>query len=367
MARPHIDNRALCGEVLMNAEPSQTFDPVPPMLEQALDPEWLGTALRSHHAGCVVRAVSVRDSLSTVASKHFLIVDYDDRGSPEAPERLCVKAYFGEHRMLSRAGESEARFYRDWAPTTRTRIPACSYVGFDEDTGSSILILEDLWASGATPLNALHRFTPELSAATLRQLAQRHAETWEDARLREPWLAPRMLSLAENLSADRLQELLDRPRADGLSPATRDGARVRAAMRALGRLPEDSPRCMLHGDTHAGNVFLTETGPGPLDGQLIARGSWATDVAYHISSVLEPEDRRHAEWDLLRGYLACLDELGVTTPSWESAVRSYKQHLAYGLFLWAMTQFTPEELTTATLQRLGHAVEDHATFELLGV
>jgi aminoglycoside phosphotransferase (APT) family kinase protein len=124
---------------------------------------------------------------------------------------------------------------------------------------------------------------------------------------------------------------------------------------------------MLHGDTHAGNVFLTEAGPGLLDWQLIQRGSWATDVAYHIGSVLETDDRRRSEWDLLRGYLVRLAELGVAVPVWGAAVTSYKQHLAYGMFLWAMTQFTPEELTTATLQRLGHAVEDHHTFELLGV
>jgi Phosphotransferase enzyme family len=350
----------------MSADPSDRFDPVPSNLETVLDPEWLSSALRSNHSGCVVRSAAVRDSLTTVASKYFLVVDYDNPGSPPAPERLCVKAYFGENQALSRAGESEARFYRDWAPTTGTRIPACSYVGLD-DTGSSILLLQDLWAAGATPLNALHRFTPELSAATLRELAQRHAETWEDARLHESWLAPRMLSISENVTAERLQELLDRPRGDGLSPSVRSGARVRAGMQALGRMPETSPRCMLHGDTHAGNVFDTEAGPGLLDWQLVQRGSWATDVAYHIGSVLETEDRRRSEWDLLRGYLQRLGELGVPEPSWESAVSLYKQNLAYGFFLWAMTQYTPEELTTATLRRLGHAVEDHETFELLGV
>ena len=62
-----------------------------------------------------------------------------------------------------------------------------------------------------------------------------------------------------------------------------------------------------------------------------------------------------------------LGELGVAVPTWQTAVTMYKQNLAYGMFLWAMTQFTPEELTTPTLQRLGYAVEDHATFELLGV
>jgi hypothetical protein len=346
---------------------SRRFVHVPSSLDVVLDTDWLSEALSSRHTGCVVRFAAVRDSRATVASKHFLAIHYIDPGSPSAPERLCVKAYFGEALGRSRAGESEARFYRDCAPSTATRIPACSYVGLDEDSGSSILILEDLTAAGATPLDALHRFTPELSAATLRQLAHLHADTWDDPRLSEPWLVPRMLPLAQNLSNERLQELLDRPRGDDLSPATRNATRVRAAMQALGELPESSPRCMLHGDTHAGNIFDSKAGPGLLDWQLVQKGSWATDVAYHISSVLETDVRRQSEWDLLAGYLRCLEELGVTTPSWDSAVTSYKQNLAYGFFLWAMTQFTPEELTTPTLRRIGHAVEDHATFELLGV
>ncbi len=351
----------------MRSELSGPFDQVPASLDDVLDVDWLSNALSMGHEGCRVSTVSVRGSRTTVASKHFLDVDYEDPGVPRAPTRLCVKAYFGEAEGRSRAGESEARFYRDCAPSTAIKIPACSYVGLDEVSGSSILILEDLEAAGATPLDALHRFTPELSAATLRQLARRHTETWGHAELYQPWLAPRMLSLSQNVSSEHLQVLLERPRADGLSATTRTGTRVQAAMQALGQLPEDSPRTMLHGDTHAGNIFDSPSGPGLLDWQLVQRGSWATDVAYHIGSVLETEDRRRFEWDLLRGYLDCLREFGVTVPPWESAVTAYKQHLAYGFFLWAMTQYTPEELTTATLRRLGHAVEDHGTFELLGV
>jgi hypothetical protein len=346
---------------------SGRFDHVPSSLEEVLDPIWLSQALSQRHPGCEVRTAVVRDTRATVASKFFLVVDFQASGSPPAPAQLCVKAYFGEAQAHSRAGESEARFYRDCAPSTMTRTPACSYVGLDEDSGSSILILEDLTAAGATPLDALHHFTPELSAATLRQLASLHAETWDDPRLDEPWLAPRIPSLAQNLTNERLQELLDRPRGDDLSPESRSATRVRAAMKALGGLEESSPRCMLHGDTHAGNIFATKVGPGLLDWQLVQKGTWATDVAYHISSVLDTDDRRQSEWDLLAGYLQCLGELGVTTPPWDLAVTSYKQNLAYGFFLWAMTQFTPEELTTPTLRRIGHAVEDHGTFELLGV
>lgn len=71
--------------------------------------------------------------------------------------------------------------------------------------------------------------------------------------------------------------------------------------------------------------------------------------------------------DLLGGCLQRLTELGVPLPSWEEAVALYRKNLAYGFFLWAMTQYTPEAFTTKTVRRLGHAVEDHKTFELLGV
>ena len=344
-----------------------TFDPVPSSLDTVLDAGWLSRALGDRHEGCHVGSVVVRESRSTVASKHFLEAEYRDPGEPPAPDRLCVKGYFDEAKTRARAGESEARFYRDCSQETSARIPACSYAALDEVSGSSVLILEDLAASGAVLLDASEYVAPELSAATLRQLALRHAETWDDARLDQPWLAPRMSSLSQSIDGDRLQELLDRPRADGLEAATRTGERVRSAMQALAALPEDSPRCMLHGDTHAGNVFSTPDGPGLLDWQLVQRGTWATDVAYHIGSALETDDRRSSEWDLLRYYLGCLEELGIAAPAWDSAVTAYRQHLAYGLFLWAMTQFTPEELTTITLRRLGRAVEDHATFELLGV
>jgi len=344
-----------------------TFDPVPSSLDVMLDTEWLSRALGDRHVGCDVVSVGVRESRSTVASKHFLETQYRNPGVPPAPRRLCIKGYFDDAQTRARAGESEARFYRDCSQGTSARIPACSYAALDEGSGSSVLILEDLAASGAVLLDARHRIAPDLAAATLRQLALRHAETWNDPRLGESWLAPRMSSLAQSIGRDRLQELLDRPRADGLDSATRTAERVQSAMLALADLPEDSPRCMLHGDTHAGNIYSTPDGPGLLDWQLVQRGGWATDVAYHIGSALETEERRRVEWDLLRFYLGCLVDLGITPPSWESAATAYRQHLAYGLFLWAMTQFTPEELTTITLRRLGRAVEDHHTFELLGV
>jgi hypothetical protein len=345
---------------------SSSFDLVPYGRDQVLDPDWLGSALGVRHRGCQVAAVAVRHTRRTIASKLFLVVDYEDPGTPPAPTGLCVKGYFDEARTSSGAGYSEARFYRDLASSTRVRMPGCSYVGLDEATTSSVLVMEDVEAAGGRLLDALEPFGVELCAATLDQLARLHAASWEDAVLEEPWLAPRMGSLAASVPLEHLQSLLDRPRAEGLSAAVRDATRVRTAMEAVGRRTTTAVPCLIHGDTHSGNIYDATTGPGLLDWQLVQRGSWANDVAYHIGSVLEVEERRDSEWDLLAGYLGALRRQGAPAPPWEEAVTAYRAHLPYGLFLWSMTQYTAEPITTATLQRLGHAVEDHESFELLG-
>ncbi len=345
---------------------SSSFDVVPDDDAQVLDPDWLGPALATRHDGCTVATVAVRTTRRTIASKLFLTVGYDDPGTPPAPSGLCVKAYFGEARHHGGAGYGEARFYLDVAAALDVRMPGCSYVGLENDSTTSVLIMEDVEASGGLLFDALRPFGVERCAATLDQLAGLHAAWWGAPQLEAPWLAPRMESLAQSVPLEHLQGLLDRPRAEGLSAAVRDATRVRAAMGAVGRRTAGTEHCLLHGDTHSGNVYDTAAGPGLLDWQLVQRGSWANDVAYHIGSVLEIDERRRVEWDLLAGYLEALGRHGVTPPTWDEAVTAYRAHLPYGLFLWSMTQFTPEPITTATLQRLGHAVEDHQSFELLG-
>jgi aminoglycoside phosphotransferase (APT) family kinase protein len=131
---------------------------------------------------------------------------------------------------------------------------------------------------------------------------------------------------------------------------------------------EPSPQlCLLHGDSHAGNIFFEAGSPGLFDWQLAQRGSWAIDVSYHIASVLETADRRRHEEELLEGYLDSREALGDPVCDREHAVDAYRRHLAYGMFLWSMTKFTEEEITSVTIRRIAHAIADHGTFDLLGV
>ena len=342
------------------------FNAVPETVEEVLEPSWLSAALSQRHPGCRVEEVRVVSHTWTIASKLRLELTYAEPGTPAAPPFLCVKGYFRDAARLGGAGGPEARFYRELAGSAGTRTAECHYVGMAEEGGQSVLLLEDLARPGTELRTALTPFTPEESAATLEQLAHLHSGSWDPALLAQDWLSPRMGLMAERMPAERLQELLDRPRGDGLPDEIRDGARVRDAMAALDAEVPARP-CLLHGDTHAGNVFFSHQQAGLYDWQLVQRGSWALDVSYHIAAVLETEVRRRHELDLLAGYLDHRAALGSEVPDRGAALEAYRRFLAYGFFLWSMTQFTDEAITTATIRRLGHAVADHDTFGLLGV
>jgi hypothetical protein len=336
-------------------------------LEEVLDPAWLSRALGETHKGCQVRETTVVETLRTIATKTRFAVTYDDPGTPAAPDALCVKGYYHEEGWRRPgAGEVEALFYRHAASRVGARVAPCVYVGLDEETRDGMVIMRDLVDAGATFLTALSPYSVEQAAATLDQIAQLHATNWAGAILDAQWLAPKMTMILGAMPATRLQELLERPRADTLPDAVRKAGRLNAGLEALVKR-WDGPLCLVHGDVHAGNVFETADGPGLIDWQLVQRGPWAADVAYHIGAVLAIEDRRREEEALVDHYLSRLAAYGVQPPPHDDALWDYRAYLVYGYYLWSMTQFVDEPITTQFVQRLGQAVVDHGSFELLGV
>jgi aminoglycoside phosphotransferase (APT) family kinase protein len=129
---------------------------------------------------------------------------------------------------------------------------------------------------------------------------------------------------------------------------------------------KDAPSCLVHGDAHAGNLYLTADGrPGLVDWQLLNRGHWALDVAYHIGAVLTVADRERAERDLVRHYLDRLRSYGAAAPSWEEAWRDYRRALVYGYYLWSITRRVAEPITCEFATRLGLAVAANDSFASL--
>ena len=98
------------------------------------------------------------------------------------------------------------------------------------------------------------------------------------------------------------------------------------------------------------------------------QGSWALDVAYHLGAVLEVEDAPEHERALLEHYLGVGSRPAAARCSTsDDAWLEYRAHLAYGYFMWAITQMVDPPIIVTFTRRLGLAVADHDGFGLLGV
>jgi hypothetical protein len=271
--------------------------------------------------------------------------------------------------LKSGAQVAEASFYRDCAAELTVQVPRALYAGVDPETFAGVILMQDEVPRGTRFLTALSPYTPEQAAMSLDQLARLHGGGWGGDPARHPWLVSKLgyLSTFQGVPGPRLTELLQGERGERLPDAVRDGPRIYAALKALAARGERLPTTFVHGDAHAGNVFEGPEGIGLIDWQLLQRGDWSLDAAYHIAAVLEVEDRRRSEQDLLRHYLERLAAHGGEPPAWDEAWRRYRQSTVYGYFLWAITLRVQPEIIHTFVTRLGTAAADHDGFGLLGV
>jgi hypothetical protein len=341
--------------------------PVPDTLDDAYDPAWMSAALGTRFPGIEVTSVTPGPVISRVATNARFHIECAG-GVPEglSPD-LCIKGYFTEYgKPYRHAGVPEASFYRDVLDLTDMRTLRCVYADLDPETAESAVITEDVVVRGAEFLDGCHDYTPDQCAQSLEELAALHAGTW---------MSPRVADIA---ALDCRMELYtaNRGRAEIEANFTSDiGAGVPEEVRDTDLLydtysefthqvPSEAPWCVIHGDSHVGNVFLGAAGrPSFVDWQLVQRGPWYIDVGYHMSSALTVEDRRAHERDLVRHYLEHLAAGGVQdVPSEDEAWRLVPRGMVHGFYLWAITVRVAPEITTALNTRLGTAVADHDGF-----
>ena len=335
--------------------------PVPVTLDEALAPEFLSKAL-----GRAVASVEVVELLKTVATKVRFAVTFAD-GSKDS---YCLKGLLDVDEMTKLGGSTcvlEGDYYLKLAPQLNVQVPEAVTVVTDRQTQQSVLIMKDLIVAGGKFCSALDPFTADQAVESLQQIANLHAGS--HLLKGAEWIRPRAAELArmQYMTAEVLQNLLDDPRGDNLSPAVRSGARLIEGMKALADVSEGRPQFLVHGDAHAGNIFRTGSGAGLIDWQVLQRGTWAIDVAYHLCAVLpvalaELEERR-----LLGLYLDMARGLGLTLPDEEQAWRQYREAVVYGYYMWGITRRVDPPIRIQFTDRLGRAVMRHGSFGLLGV
>jgi hypothetical protein len=349
-----------------------TLSPAPIDVNQVLDAGWLSAALSEGRAPVTVKAFEVVETLGPSALKIRIKLTFDGAPPPDVPDQICIKGVFDPalvQWLKSGAQQAEAWFYKHLAPGLSVRVPRALYAGFDPETMGGLVVMEDLIPKGVHFLTALSPYTPEQARGSLDQLARLHGGTWNPAADAYPWVTPKLagMATARPMPSERLTELLNGERGEVVPDHVKDGPRIYDALLSMAERAEKLGYSFVHGDAHGGNVWEGPEGIGLVDWQVLQRGHWSQDVAYHIGAALDVEDRRRSERDLLRHYLERLKTHGGAEIPFEEAWPQYQAAAPYGLFMWGITQRVEPPIIKQFVTRLGTAVADHDSFGLLGV
>jgi hypothetical protein len=304
------------------------------------------------------------------------------------PQSIIAKISHSDPERRKRISDSgfykmEISFYKEIADKIDLRTPYCYCSSIDEETGLSVLLLEDLQdgrigdnLSGCSHQEAEH---------IIERLASFHAAWWENPEL-------------ESMDWIRTQPLLDDPDVkEGWQQAMNDSW-CHFTEKFAGRIPTPvkeawplfvqygdqirrqalvPPLTLCHGDYRLDNFFF---GPAKensslvvFDWQTLIRAQGTLDLSYFIIWSLEPELRRKVEKDLLHKYCAELKKHGVVGYSPEQCFHNYQITL-YDLILMRQVRMIAvsdvssdraQALFSVLLARTSEAIVDYPIVNLI--
>lgn len=341
--------------------------------------EWITKALATQYPDVVVTSLKQHDIIIGAQTKIKLTLSYNKVGRDLAiPQSLVLKADIKEFGLgpVANVRFNEPRAYRDLVPTLGVESPAIWSLATGEQ-GPAYTLMDDLEAKGCQFMHLANPISAKLAARFLKSMAQIHARWWDAPELddegyfgdvRVPLSGFFEKFIANKLSPENFTEFLKLPRAAATPKELRDPERIHRGLMRLGQHHSTMPRCIVHGDTHLNNLYVTANGkPGFYDWSP-RRTAWVQDVAYFITAGLDIRERRQKEQRLIKHYLGCLVSLGVKAPGFRDAWMAYRRELLWGMFVFLTNGPTQTEYSnTAAATRFAAAMLDHDTNRLLGV
>lgn len=349
--------------------------------ELAITPEWLSHLVGRANPHLEVTTCVVDRVIHGTSTQVRFHVEYNHQSvDAGTPHQLVLKGGFEPHSTVMGNEQMyllEMRFYRDIAGWVKINAPLCLYADEDGSSGHPVVILEDLRVRGVAFCDAFTTQSYSEVARRLDAMARYHAQTWDTPEFaqggRLSWVPARYESdrgvqqLQHYLSEDVWNGFMRLPRGAAVPRALRDREQLAEALRNMALAHKSSNVCLIHGDTHLGNLYVDADGaPGFLDPQ-VARAPWSMEVAYHLVGGLEVVDRRAWERPLLAFYLECLRRYNVEPPSFEEAWAAYCRDICHGLYVWLKNEdvYQSEAVNTANAMRFGQAATDCGTMRLL--
>jgi hypothetical protein len=314
-----------------------------PRSPEEITPAWLTLALRDSGVIRDANVTSVRTQgigagagfLGQLAKLH---VEYD-RPEAGAPASMVFKIPTldpggREVSNLFRFYEREINFYRDVAPEMKIRTPRCYYSYLDVPGDDYVLILEDLHPARFG--DEVNSCSPVDAERAIGALAEYQKLWWQHPRLETmdwmPYVNAPVHQSAEQSYNEAWEPFVQ---AFGELVPTKVmpvAERMKTHVIDLLNIFEPPPRTIIHGDYRLDNLFFDHPDGSPvaaIDWQITSRGRGVFDVAYFMSTCLEPEARRANEQRLLRLWYDTVTDGGSKTYTWDEALLNYRQGVLY--------------------------------------
>jgi hypothetical protein len=324
-------------------------------------------------------------------------VDYNAKGKEAGlPPSLFVKGSFhGQNPYNDPAKPDLGTRWNNWAETQAYLdvIPlvdvehAHCYVAHWHDTdNASFILMEDLALRVARFLDAFDTLNHAEAARFLDSMANMHAKFWDSPEFRQKGrfegLAKRTQALKEMFEHSFLKVGAVAPEEQAKSGAgtlvsqdyllpkvLHDKQRRLAAMQQMFAINDTFSKCVVMGDEHLRNLYITPDGvPGYVDWASRVEG-WPLSVGYFMVNCLDPVDRRKWERPLLAHYLTRLRAYGASAPGFEDAWFGYRCAALFPFLAWVNNRaaWQPAKTNAGCTVRAATAVLDLDSYEAVGV
>jgi len=348
-----------------------------PLTPEQINSAWLTRALRQRLPGVSVSDSQIVDIILGTSTKIRVRLTVEGEGAEQIGETLIVKGGFEEHSpKMAAMYANETRFYADIQPLIPMPSPRAYFAGTDPNSHQSIVIMEDLKRPGVDFCDALRPHSFDQIARRMETMAAYHAATWASPHFQPGGRWADIASRFDGWGLDYMRRYLvpdiwahymASPRGAAVSTRLHDRAWMERALMTIGDIQHAQPRCLIHGDTHLGNLYILEDGtPGYFDAQ-VAQTAWHHEVSYHIVCAADLADRAAWEGELLRIYLDALAREGGPVLDRDEAWLDYRRSIVWGLFIFLTNEvrFQTEAVNTAYAARFGQAALDHELRQLL--
>ena len=317
--------------------------------------------------GMVLR-VGLRYSSATGAGPDSVVIKF----SHPVPENRAIAAGLNMY-------EREVTFFNEIAPEVSTPKPECYFAAMDYETGSNVVVLEDLKQYRAG--DQVKGVSVAEAKMVIDALAPLHAKYWGKyegkfknmMQINTSYVDPFVPSVEgtwqpalANFGYCMTQEL-------------RDNIEFYVkSLRSIHQLMAQRTMTVIHGDARMDNAMFGDGKPGLkpvvlVDWQAIMISNPLQDVAWMLATGIDTKVRRAEEESLLAYYVAALEKNGVSGYTLEQCIDDYNVGvlflLSYPIIIAGAFDPANErgrELAEESLRRHSATVEDRGLLRYIG-